>query len=221
MLRRVRGYQKMLENLFPKLDLVVTLDWRMSNTALHSDYVLPAAAWYEKDDITWATPLSPFSQVITKAVEPWAEAKADWEFHCLYMKTLQRRAVERGVLTYKGIDGKKRRLDNVYDLYTFGGRYTEENTEAFLDEILRLSSNVGGVGWSEIKEKGFARFTDIGNGYLSQENAMDVELDQTMTACTWHTEKKQPWPTLTRRIQFCIDHPFYNELGENTAGPQG
>jgi nitrate reductase alpha subunit len=43
---------------------------------------------------------------------------------------------------------------------------------------------------------------------------MDVDLNATMTACTWHTEKKQPWPTLTRRIQFCIDHPFYNELGE-------
>ncbi len=214
MLRRIRGYQKLQEDLFPRLDLVVTFDWRMSNTALHSDYVLPAAAWYEKDDITWATPLSPFSQVVTKAVEPWAEAKADWEFHCLYMKTLQRRAIERGVLTYKGIDGKEKRLDNVYDLYTFGRRYTEENTEAFLDEILRLSSNIGDVGWSEIKEKGFARFTSIGNGYLSHENAMDVDLDETMTACTWHTEKKQPWPTLTRRIQFCIDHPFYDELGE-------
>ncbi|MDP6979005.1 MAG: molybdopterin-dependent oxidoreductase [Myxococcota bacterium] len=214
MLRRIRGYQKLLDELFPKLDLVVTIDWRMSNTALHSDYVLPAAGWYEKDDITWATPLSPFSQVITKAVEPWAESKSDWEIHCLFMKTLQQRAVERGVLTYNGIDGEEKRLDDVYDQYTFGRRYTENNTEEFLDEILRLSSNVGGARWSDVKEKGFARFTDIGNGYLSHENAMDVDLDDTMTACTWHTEKKQPWPTLTRRIQFCIDHPFYNELGE-------
>lgn len=54
-LRRFRAYDVMIEKLLPKLDLMVTIDWRMSNTALYSDYVLPAAAWYEKDDITWAT----------------------------------------------------------------------------------------------------------------------------------------------------------------------
>ena len=66
-LRRVRGYNRLIEGLLPKLDLFVTVDSRLSNTALHSDYVLPAAAWYERDDITWATPLAPFSQATTKA----------------------------------------------------------------------------------------------------------------------------------------------------------
>jgi len=212
--RRIRGYQKMLETMFPKLDLIVTLDWRMSNTALHSDYVLPAAAWYEKDDITWATPLSPFSQVITKAAEPLAESKPDWEVHCLFMKMLQQRAIERGVRSYKGISGDERRLDNVYDNYTFGGRYTEDNVEEFLDEILRLSSNVNGIRWKELKQKGFQRFTKTGMGYLNIGNAMDIAPNEPLTAGTWHTQKKQPWPTLTRRIQFYIDHPFYQELGE-------
>ena len=31
-----------------KLDLVVTLDFRMSSTCLYSDVVLPTATWYEK-----------------------------------------------------------------------------------------------------------------------------------------------------------------------------
>jgi nitrate reductase alpha subunit len=30
----------------------------------------------------------------------------------------------------------------------------------------------------------------------------------------FHVERKEPYPTLTRRIQFYIDHPFYLELGE-------
>ncbi len=34
-----------------KLDLLVTLDFRMSSTCLFSDIVLPTATWYEKDDI--------------------------------------------------------------------------------------------------------------------------------------------------------------------------
>ena len=32
---------------------------------------------------------------------------------------------------------------------------------------------------------------------------------------TWHTEKKQPYPTLTRRIQFYLDHELFCELGEH------
>ncbi|WP_227414039.1 molybdopterin-dependent oxidoreductase, partial [Enterobacter cloacae complex sp. P11RS] len=34
-----------------KLDLLVTLDFRMSSTCLFSDIVLPTATWYEKDDM--------------------------------------------------------------------------------------------------------------------------------------------------------------------------
>ena len=34
-----------------KLDLVVTLDFRMSTTCLYSDIVLPTATWYEKNDL--------------------------------------------------------------------------------------------------------------------------------------------------------------------------
>ncbi len=57
LLRRVRSYPKMLDDFIPSLDLFVTVDWRMSNTARHSDYVFPAAGWYEKDDITWGSPI--------------------------------------------------------------------------------------------------------------------------------------------------------------------
>ncbi len=213
-LRRFRGYDLMVEKLLPQLDLMVTIDWRMSNTALYSDYVLPAAAWYEKDDITWATPLSPFSQVVTRATKPIAEAKADWEIHCLLLKTIQRRAAERGIGTFKDRHGEERSFD-VYDQFTFSGRYTEDNVEELLDLILEVSTNVGDANWQTLKEKGFQRFTALGdNGFMNIGNATDVKENETITAGLWHTEKKMPWPTLTRRIQFCIDHPFYEELGE-------
>jgi DMSO reductase family type II enzyme molybdopterin subunit len=214
LLRRIRGYQKMVEVLLPKLDLLVTLDWRMSNTALHSDFVLPAAAWYEKDDITWATTITPFTQVVTRAAEPWAEAKSDWEIHCLLLKAVQRRAVERGVPSFRDRSGAQRRLDRVYDEFTFGGRYTEDDVEAFLEEILAVTTNLGGIGWKELKQKGFERFTELGTSFLNIGNATDIEPGETITANTWHVQKKQPWPTLTRRMQFYIDHEFYRELGE-------
>ncbi len=213
-LRRFRAFDKVADRLLPTLDLMVTIDWRMSNTALNSDYVLPAAAWYEKDDITWATPLSPFSQVITRAAAPIAEAKPDWEIHCLILKAIQRRAGERGIKSFKDRHGVERPFD-VYDEFTFGGRYTESNVAEFLDLLLELSTNVGDANWEKIKKKGFQRFTALGeNSYMNIGNATDVKENEPITAGLWHTEKKMPWPTLTRRMQFCIDHPFYEELGE-------
>jgi DMSO reductase family type II enzyme molybdopterin subunit len=212
--RRVRGYDKLYDGFLPKLDMLVTVDWRMSNTALLSDYVLPAAAWYEKDDITWSTPISPFAHVLTRAVAPRAESKSDWAFHALLLKTIQARAQERGQLTFKDRAQEERRLDSVYDEFTFGRRFTEENAEDFLREILALNTNLNGVTWDALKEKGFERYTEVGMGVPSIGNATDIKPDETITAYTWHTRDKMPWPTLTRRLQFYIDHAVYLELGE-------
>lgn len=213
-LRRTRGYDRLYREFLPRLDLLATIDWRMSNTALHSDYVLPAAAWYEKDDITWATPIAPFAHVTTRAAAPYAESKSDWEFHCLLLKTIQHRAAERGIPAFVDRAGGERRLDRVYDEFTFGGRFREDNPEELLDELLSFTTNLGGARWKDLKEKGFERYTGVGLAYVSIGNATDIEPTETITANTWHTEKKLPWPTLTRRIQFYIDHPFYLELGE-------
>lgn len=63
-----------------KLDLVVTLDFRMSSTCLYSDIVLPTATWYEKDDMN-TSDMHPFIHPLSAAVEPAWEAKSDWEIY--------------------------------------------------------------------------------------------------------------------------------------------
>ena len=213
-LQRVRGYDRLIDTLLPRLDLLVTVDSRMSATARYSDYVLPAAAWYERADITWATPHAPFSHVTTTAAAPRAEAKADWVFHCLLMKKIQERAVARGQTTYRDRAGTERQLDHVYDDLTFGRRYTEEEPEALLRAIFEVNTNTGGASWETVKRDGCVRFTSVGMSPVTIGNATDIAPDETITACTWHTAKKMPWPTLTRRMQFYIDHPWYLELGE-------
>jgi DMSO reductase family type II enzyme molybdopterin subunit len=213
-LRRIRGFHRMIDGMLPKLDLLVTLDTRMSNTALYSDYVLPAAAWYEKDDITWATPLSPFSQVITKAANPLAESKPDWAFHCLFMKAVEERAKAQGLTAFKDRAGQERKFEGLYNEFTYGSRYTEEKSETFLDDILSVTTNLNGINWETLKKKGFEPFTALGSSYMNIGNATDIKPNETITVNTWHTQKKQPWPTLTRRMQFYIDHEWYLELGE-------
>ncbi|MCC6640548.1 MAG: molybdopterin-dependent oxidoreductase [Deltaproteobacteria bacterium] len=213
-LRRVRGYDALIEHLLPKLSLLVTVDWRMSNTARYSDYVLPAAGYYEKDDIAWSSALAPFSHPTVEAVPPVGEAKTDWQIHCLILKKVQELARERRISTFVDRAGKERRLDTCYDDFTFQRRFTEDNPQALLQEMLELSTNLGGVGWRELSEKGFARFTGVGTGVVHIGNSADIEPGATIVANSWHVQKKVPWPTLTRRLQFYIDHPLYEEYGE-------
>ncbi|MFG1993163.1 nitrate reductase subunit alpha [Actinoplanes sp. NPDC048988] len=61
-----------------KLDLLTTVDFRMTNTGLHSDLVLPAATWYEKNDIS-TTDMHPFVHAFSPAVEPPAGARTDYD----------------------------------------------------------------------------------------------------------------------------------------------
>jgi len=213
-LRRNRAYQTLLEELWPKLELVVTMDFRMSFTAMHSDIVLPAAGYYEDDAIPWTTPIAPFAHVTTRAVPPFGESKSDWDFHCLLARALQERAREKGVRSYKDRSGESRSLEDVYERFTFQGRCPEGDSEALVEQALSLADNLDGIGWKELSEKGFHRYSDLSSGYMNMGNAGDLEADETFTANTWHTEKKHPWPTLTRRMQFYIDHDLYLELGE-------
>ena len=69
-----------------KLDLVVTLDFRMSTTCLYSDIVLPTATWYEKNDLN-TSDMHPFIHPLSTAVDPAWQAKSDWEIYKGFAKT--------------------------------------------------------------------------------------------------------------------------------------
>ena len=63
-----------------KLDLLVTLDFRMSTTALYSDIVLPTATWYEKNDMN-TSDMHPFIHPLSAAIDPSWEARSDWAIY--------------------------------------------------------------------------------------------------------------------------------------------
>ncbi|MGC9271184.1 nitrate reductase subunit alpha [Acidiphilium sp.] len=63
-----------------KLDLLITLDFRMSTTALHSDIVLPTATWYEKNDLN-TSDMHPFIHPLSAAVDPAWESRSDWDIY--------------------------------------------------------------------------------------------------------------------------------------------
>ena len=63
-----------------KLDLLVTLDFRMSTTCLYSDIVLPTATWYEKNDLN-TSDMHPFIHPLSAAVDPAWQARSDWDIY--------------------------------------------------------------------------------------------------------------------------------------------
>ena len=69
-----------------KLDLVVTLDFRMSTTCLYSDIVLPTASWYEKNDLN-TSDMHPFIHPLSAAVDPVWQSRSDWEIYKGFART--------------------------------------------------------------------------------------------------------------------------------------
>ncbi|MFZ0157845.1 MAG: nitrate reductase subunit alpha [Kineosporiaceae bacterium] len=61
-----------------KLDLLCTVDFRMTSSTLLSDVVLPAATWYEKHDIN-TTDMHPFIHSFNPAINPPWQTRTDWD----------------------------------------------------------------------------------------------------------------------------------------------
>ncbi|OLF14539.1 nitrate reductase subunit alpha [Actinophytocola xinjiangensis] len=60
-----------------KLDLLLSLDFRMTSTTIYSDVVLPAATWYEKHDLS-TTDMHPFVHSFNPAIAPPWQTRTDW-----------------------------------------------------------------------------------------------------------------------------------------------
>lgn len=71
-----------LEAALPQLDLMVSIDLYVNETGQYADYVLPATAMYERDDLPmFASSIyaKPFLQVTDAVVSPAGEARPEWE----------------------------------------------------------------------------------------------------------------------------------------------
>ncbi len=216
-LRRARGGRtKMLENLWPKLEKVVVVDFRMSTTALHADIVLPAAMHYERPNLQYAITHTFRLTFADEVVEPPGEARTEWQIFRALSEAVEVAAEQAGVTEY--LDGRRqtRRLDAVVDGFTSGGVF--ETEEAVIDEWVRDSVEAGtlppGTSIDSLREDGSVRFIGLGNFAPGLSVAADVEPDKVLTSYKWHAEDGIPFPTLTRRAQFNIDHPWFQAADE-------
>jgi DMSO reductase family type II enzyme molybdopterin subunit len=215
-LHRGRATNHLIQAFLGKCKLIVSVDWRMSSTALYSDYVLPASGWYERNSMAMmGSTHSPFAQVNAKAVDELYESLSEWTMFVRLARKVSERARARGILTYRDRDGKERRLDKLEDAVTMGGLYVEDNDEDLARDAFTNAGNLEPLDWEAFKERGIAAYTGVGNAIRSIGNACDIRPGEPIVPLTWHVQDKQPYPTLTRRLQFYIDHDWYIELDEH------
>jgi len=204
-LRRWPAPQVVERTLWPKLDLIVSLDFRLSSTGMKADLVLPAAGYYEKCGIKYAIALVPYTVIGERAVPPLGEAKSEWKVMAMLAEAIERRAQKRG------IEGDLARFSQ---RFLENGRYHGDGQEEIIDTILQTSSPTKGTSWAEARKLGAIPMKSIGGWTTLSGVGSDVEEGGTLTPSRVHLEGKSAWPTLTGRQQFYIDHEWFREADE-------
>jgi len=217
LLRRQRGGARMLlEHLWPKLKMIVSVDWRINTTGLHADYILPAAQHYEKVNQPYSSPMHMHVLMIDKAAEPPGEARSEWQIIQGMARALQTRAKQRGVKPWLRRNGEPIELENLWHFVTKKGELADD--AKLMNEVLCDSARLGTLppdtNLEKLREKGIVRAIGWGNSSMMQCQQSPIEPDKTHAPFRNHVEQLKPYPTLNRRASFYIDHEWYLEAGE-------
>ena len=215
MLRRQRGGRShLLKHLWPKLDLIVSVDWRMTTTGRFSDYVLPASQHYEKPNFHMASAALLELKFSDGAAEPEGESLSEWDIFRRLAQKIEDGAKARKLTEYTDSAGRVHRLENLYHQMTLGIGGVDELVDEWVKDTAEAGMLKRGQSLKTMRKKGRAEFTRVGESVYTLNQATDARPGKPYTSLQWHTEKRLPYPTLTRRAQFYIDHSWFLEAGE-------
>ncbi len=197
-----------------KLETIVTMTPNMSATAMYSDYVLPIADHYEREDFVMEG-RTPYVQVIDQAVAPIGESVDDWRALERLMKAISDRAQARSVPAIKHtVFGQPVESDYAKAHQQFitlfgddGKPFKVENSGQIADYIIQNSPGISKMSFGELKQ----------NGMLRVEDSKDVQFGPNSSYSYYvlaRTRDKKPYDTLTGRQQFYFDHDWFLEEGE-------
>ena len=213
-MRHSRQNEQLRKNLLGKTKMLVDVNFRMSETGRWSDIILPAAFWYEKVDIKYLASFIPYIHLGDRAAAPLGESKPEWEIFALLSAAVAREARRRDLAPYPDIAETTRDARRLDDAFTDEGRFGPGDEEKAMEFVLRFSSCSRNTSLAGLRESGAVRFAATGPpgslaGYYS-----DYSENEPLVPQRWFVENKQPWPTLTGRQQFYVDHPWFLECHE-------
>jgi DMSO reductase family type II enzyme molybdopterin subunit len=214
-LRHSRMGWRVRETLFDGARLVVDVNFRLNETGRHADLLLPAAGWYEKIGIKYIAAFVPYITLADRAVPPLGESKPEWEIFSLLARHVASKAEQRGITEVRGFRGQ------ACDLATLGVRFSDfdrfgpHDQEAVAEFILKTSGASRGVDLAQLRAEGGAvRIRSLGPEGGTAGIYSTYALDAPVVPLRDFVENKRPYPTLTGRQQFYVDHPWFLEVGE-------
>jgi len=213
-LRRWPVPQLIRKHLWPKLELLLNVNFRMCSTGMEADILLPAAGYYEKIGIKYPQSLVPYVIFGDRAVKPLEDSKSEFEMFALLARKVQERARARGAKPFKDAYGLERDYAHFFDKYSKEGTIDETKEVDAMELLIQHSPVTKGFTWKDARERGALPIQAYGHYGPHNTICSDFEAGNTVYPQRWFTEKKEPWPTLTGRQQFLIDHPWYMEMGE-------
>jgi anaerobic selenocysteine-containing dehydrogenase len=147
-------------------------------------------------------------------VEPLYESLPEFDIMARLAMRIQERARQREEGTYVDRLGQTHDPTRMYDDWSLGGEFNEGDATKALDVSISMSQPLQGTPWSEIAEKGAVRVKSTGSYGPITAICSDIEEGEALAPLKWFVEGKEPWPTLTGRQQFYLDHPWYIDAGE-------
>ncbi|MBM4196269.1 MAG: hypothetical protein FJ197_04105, partial [Gammaproteobacteria bacterium] len=199
------------QTAFEKLETIVSMTPDMGVTAMYADYVLPIAHHYERKDYMLEA-RTPYVQVLDEAVAPLGEACDDWTALDRLAKAISERAAARGITAIQDdFFGQPlpRDYSRLHSLYRHGGKIN--STEDVINFLIGLDEGVPKVPFADMAKKGLMRNLDTDRVVYGPKAPYGSVMIRAV-------ESREPYPTLTGRQQFYIDHEWF--VAEDEALPR-
>jgi nitrate reductase alpha subunit len=204
---QAKGNNYVEAKLYPKLNLIVDLNFHMDTTALYADYVLPAASHYEKYDIN-TTDMHSFCHPFTPAIPPMFDSKSDWQIFRELAAAIQAQAITYADPKWP-LNNGTRDLSTLLSDFTNNGDIAADKdaTQFLLDNAPEtVGMTVDGITAQP------QRFNELPLHETTWTS--NLKPGEPYTAFLKNTEDLHPYHTLTGRQQYLIEHPWFVEVGE-------
>lgn len=227
-INQAKGFNDLVNNLLPKIDLIVDVNVRMDTSALYADVVLPAASMFEKWDLN-TTDLHSFAIPFTPVVDPQWQSRTDWQIWRSLAAALAGTGFVFDDVMPDGTTMHRdfRKLPSYFDTLNANGADVSNDRDA-VQFILSNAKETSSVGMTV--DGNYRPASDADLALLPDSSIVKHPKRFGATSEGWTTtlkpgvayygfqrmfEELRPLGTMVGRQQFYIDHDWYlKEFGE-------
>ncbi|MEF3191917.1 MAG: molybdopterin-dependent oxidoreductase [Campylobacterales bacterium] len=214
---------------FKKVTSFFYIDYRMSETAMYADIILPAKSHYEVWDIRSSPGYHRFANLAqpSAGLKPVGEAKDEWTIFAMIAEKLEKIAANGPV---KKVEDKTHTKNGYRELDIFYKEFTnhDEESEGALEPYLgddKMALEAALANCQQFEPYTIEKMYKMGGFLTLNEKAgKSAPLYNDKPYFTWENQlyKFERFETLSGRQTFYVDHDLWIKLGANVnTGRQG